>query len=388
MSTALNVPPPDFMNDEDIRIFADMVGAFFKRHAPPTRTKAWRAAGQVERAFWTEAGQAGLLGLMVPAAYGGPGGDLRHEIILVDAQARHDVDGFAASLHNVIITPYVIDYGTHEQKQRWLHRLVNGDLIAAVAMTEPDAGSDLQAIRATALRDGNGYRINGQKTYISNGQLANFIVVVAKTDPAARGRGISLLVVETDQAEGFRRGRNLDKVGQDAADTSELFFDNVWVPAENLLGLTEGQGFAQLMGQLPRERLIIAVQAAAEMERALEVTLDFVRHRRVFGQAVLDYQNTQFRLAECKTLATIARVFVNHCIGQALAGTLDDSTAAMAKYWTTDTLCKIVDECLQLHGGAGYMNEYLIGRMYRDARVSRIYGGTNEIMKILIARGL
>lgn len=384
----LDVPPPAFMQDDEIRMFADAVNTFFKREAPPARTRAWRQAGQVEREFWESAGAAGLLGLMVPQAYGGPGGDLRHEIVLVDSQARHDVDGFAASLHNVIITPYVIEYGTHEQKQRWLPKLVSGEFIAAVAMTEPDAGSDLQAIRATAKKDGNGYRINGQKTYISNGQLANFIVVVAKTDPAARGRGISLLVVETAQAEGFRRGRRLDKVGQDAADTSELVFENVWVPSENLLGLTEGQGFAQLMGQLPRERLIIAVQAAAEMERALEVTLDFVKQRKVFGQSVLDYQNTQFRLAECKTLATIARVFVNHCIGLALEAKLDNSTAAMAKYWTTDTLCKIVDECLQLHGGAGYMNEYLIGRMYRDARVSRIYGGTNEIMKVLIARGL
>jgi acyl-CoA dehydrogenase len=384
----LDVPPPDFMFDEDISIFADSVDGFFRREASGKRAAQWRADGQVERGFWEAAGAAGLLGLMVPEEYGGPGGDLRHEIVLAQVQARHEVDGFASSLHNVIITPYVIEYGTHEQKLRWLPKLVSGEMIAAVAMTEPDAGSDLQAIRTTALRDGNGYRINGAKTYISNGQLANFIVVVAKTDPAARGRGISLLVVETESAEGFRRGKRLDKVGQDAADTSELFFDNVWVPAENLLGLEEGQGFKQLMGQLPRERLIIAVQAVAEMEQALAVTLEFVKQRKVFGQSVLDYQNTQFKLAEAKTQATIAKVFVHHCIAQALAGTLDNATAAMAKYWTTDTLCKIVDECLQLHGGAGYMNEYVIGRMYRDARVSRIYGGTNEIMKVLIARGL
>ena len=384
----LDVPPPAFMNDDGLRMFEDSVARFFDREAPPERVAQWRREGQVEREFWHKAGEAGLLGVTVPEAYGGVGGDIRHEMVLVDQTVRKGVSGFAISLHNVIVTPYIIAHGTEEQKQRWLPKLVSGERVAAIAMSEPDAGSDLQAIRTTAVRDGNGYRIRGQKTFISSGQVADLIVVVAKTDPAARARGISLLVVETDEAEGFRRGRKLDKVGQDAADTSELFFDDVWVPAQNLLGPEEGRGFAQLMAELPKERMIIAFGSVVEMERAIETTLDYVKQRRVFGQSILDFQNTQFKLAECKTEATIARVFVNHCIAQLLEGKLDGTTAAMAKYWTTDTLCKIVDECLQLHGGWGYMNEYLIGRMYRDSRISRIYGGSNEIMKVLIARSL
>jgi alkylation response protein AidB-like acyl-CoA dehydrogenase len=384
----LDVAPPDFMDDENLRLFENAVERFLEREAPPERVAAWRKAGQVELEFWRQAGTAGLLGMMVPEAYGGPGGDFRHEIVLADQLARRDISGFAASLHNVIVTPYIIAHGTDEQKQRWLPGLVSGALISAIAMSEPDSGSDLQAIRTTALRDGNGYRINGQKSFISNGQLANLVIVVAKTDPAARSRGISLMVVETEAAEGFRRGRKLEKVGNEAADTSELFFDNVWVPAQNLLGLAEGHGFGQLMAELPRERLLIAVQAAAEMERALEATLDYVKQRKAFGQRIIDYQNSQFKLVECKTKATIARVFVNHCIGQQLAGKLDATTAAMAKMWMTDTLCEIVDECVQLHGGYGYMTEYPIGRLFRDTRVSRIYGGSNEIMKVLIGRTL
>jgi alkylation response protein AidB-like acyl-CoA dehydrogenase len=384
----LDVAPPDFMDDENLRLFENAVERFLEREAPPERVAAWRKAGQVELEFWRQAGTAGLLGMMVPEAYGGPGGDFRHEIVLADQLARRDISGFAASLHNVIVTPYIIAHGTEEQKQRWLPGLVSGALISAIAMSEPDSGSDLQAIRTTALRDGRGYRINGQKSFISNGQLANLVIVVAKTDPAARSRGISLMVVETEAAEGFRRGRKLEKVGNEAADTSELFFDNVWVPAQNLLGLAEGRGFGQLMAELPRERLLIAVQAAAEMERALEATLDYVKQRKAFGQRIIDYQNSQFKLVECKTKATIARVFVNHCIGQQLAGKLDATTAAMAKMWMTDTLCEIVDECVQLHGGYGYMTEYPIGRLFRDTRVSRIYGGSNEIMKVLIGRTL
>ncbi len=386
--TVLDVAPPDFMDDENLRLFENAVERFLEREAPPERVAAWRKAGQVELEFWRQAGTAGLLGMMVPEEYGGPGGDFRHEIVLADQLARRDISGFAASLHNVIVTPYIIAHGTEEQKQRWLPGLVSGALISAIAMSEPDSGSDLQAIRTTALRDGNGYRINGQKTFISNGQLANLVIVVAKTDPAARSRGISLMVVETEAAEGFRRGRKLEKVGNEAADTSELFFDNVWVPAQNLLGLAEGHGFGQLMAELPRERLLIAVQAAAEMERALEATLDYVKQRKAFGQRIIDYQNSQFKLVECKTKATIARVFVNHCIGQQLAGKLDATTAAMAKMWMTDTLCEIVDECVQLHGGYGYMTEYPIGRLFRDTRVSRICGGSNEIMKVLIGRTL
>ncbi|WP_407695550.1 acyl-CoA dehydrogenase family protein [Sphingomonas psychrotolerans] len=255
-------------------------------------------------------------------------------------------------------------------------------------MSEPGAGSDLQAIRTTAVRDGNGYRINGAKTFISNGQIADFIVVVAKTDPAAGGKGVSLLVVETEQAEGFRRGKALDKIGLDAQDTSELFFDDVWVPADNLLGTSEGQGFRQLMAELPRERLVIAVSSVITMERAVAVTTEYVKERQAFGQRVFDFQNTQFKLAECKAKTEVARVYVNDCIERQLAGTLDLTSAAIAKLWVTESEWQVVDECLQLHGGYGYVNDYPIARMWRNARVQRIYGGSNEIMKLLIARSL
>jgi len=281
-----------------------------------------------------------------------------------------------------------VAHGSEEQKRRWLPSLANGDFIGAIAMSEPGVGSDLQRIRTTAKRDGNGYRINGQKTFITNGQLANFIVVAAKTDPAQGARGVSLLVVETDNAEGFRRGRKLSKLGNEAHDTSELFFDDVWVPADNLLGPDEGVGFKQLMTELPRERLIIAIQAMAMIEVALEDTIAYVKQREVFGQSLFGFQNTQFKLAEAKTEATIARTFVNACLGEALAGTLTTTKASMAKYWLTELQNKIVDDCLQMYGGYGYMTEYRIGRMYKDARVSRIYGGTNEVMKVLIARSL
>ena len=255
-------------------------------------------------------------------------------------------------------------------------------------MTEPGAGSDLQGVKTTAKRDGNHYVINGSKTFITNGQLANLILVVTKTDPSAGAKGTSLFVVETDQVDGFRRGRNLDKVGMKSNDTSELFFDDVRVPADALLGPEEGQGFVQLMQQLPQERLLIAVYAIARIERALTVTVDYVKQRKAFGKSIIDFQNSQFVLAECKTEATIAKVFVDNCIERHLKGGLDATTASMAKYWLTDLQCKIIDKCLQLHGGYGYMDEYPISRMYRDARVERIYGGSNEIMKVLIARSL
>lgn len=386
--SVLNVPPPAFMQDEEIRMFEASVARFFDEHAPPERTARWRAEGQVEREFWREAGQAGLLGLSVPAEYGGIGGDFRHDLVLFEQVSRKDVSGFAASLHNGIVTPYVVAHGTEEQKRRWLPGLCNGDLVSAVAMSEPAVGSDLQSIRTTAIRDGDGYRINGAKTFISSGQLANLIVVAAKTDPSARAKGVSLLVVETDKVEGFRRGRKLDKVGNDAADTSELFFDDVWVPAENLLGGEEGQGFRQLMTELPRERLVIAIQAITAIEMALETTLDYVKQRKVFGQSILEFQNTQFRLADLKTEGAAAKAFVNFCIEQLFAGKLDTTQASMAKLLCTELQGKVIDTCLQFHGGYGYMEEYPIARMFRDARISRIYGGSNEIMRVLIARSL
>ncbi|GIX19408.1 acyl-CoA dehydrogenase family protein [Erythrobacter cryptus] len=384
----IDVPPPAFMQDEEIAIFADAVGKFFQQHAPEKRVRKWREDGQVEREFWREAGAAGLLGVSVPSEYGGHGGDFRHDMVVIDQQAKHGVDGFAASLHNTIILPYLVRHGTEEQKKKYLPRLVTGDLVSAIAMSEPDAGSDLQNIKTTALKDGNGYRLNGSKTWISNGQLADFIIVVAKTDPNEGAKGISLLLLETEGAEGFKRGRKLDKIGLDAQDTSELFFDNVFVPADNLLGGIEGRGFYQLMGELPQERLVIAMGAMIGIEKALEVTVEYVKNRKAFGKTIWDFQNTQFTLADLKARGTAARVFVNDCIAKLLEGKLDVATASMAKYWVTELQSEVVDKCLQFHGGAGYINDYAIARMYRDTRIARIYGGSNEIMKMLIARSM
>ncbi|WP_133365807.1 acyl-CoA dehydrogenase family protein [Qipengyuania sediminis] len=384
----INVPDPAFMADEEIAVFRDAVGKFFEQHAPEKRVAKWREDGMVERAFWEEAGQAGLLGMTVPEEYGGHGGDFRHDLVVLDQQAEKGVDGFAASLHNVIILPYIVRHGTEEQKRRWLPRLVTGELISAIAMTEPGVGSDLQSITTSAVRDGNGYRLNGAKTFISSGQLANFVVVVAKTDPTQRAKGISLICLETDGAEGFRRGKQLDKVGQDAADTSELFFDDVFVPADNVLGGEEGRGFYQLMGELPQERLVIAVGAMSTIEKALDTTVEYVKGRKAFGQTIWDFQNTQFVLADLKARGTAAKVFLNDCIAKLLRSELDVTTASIAKYWLTELQGEVVDKCLQLHGGWGYINEYPIAKMFRDSRITRIFGGSNEIMKMLIARSM
>ena len=384
----IDVPQPEFMEDEEIAIFADAVGKFYQQHAPQKRVQKWRDEGQVEREFWNEAGAAGLLGVSVPVEYGGHGGDFRHDMVVIDQQSKNDVDGFAASLHNTIILPYLVRHGTEEQKQKYLPKLVTGELVSAIAMTEPGVGSDLQSITTTALKDGNGYRINGAKTYISNGQTADFIVVVAKTDPNERAKGISLMLLETEGADGFERGKKLDKIGLDAADTSELFFDNVFVPAENVLGGVEGKGFYQLMGELPQERLVIAMGACTGIEKALDTTIDYVKSRKAFGQTIWDFQNTQFVLADLKARGTAARVFVNDCIAKLLKGELDVATASMAKYWCTELQGEVVDKCLQLHGGAGYINEYPIAKMYRDGRITRIFGGSNEVMKMLIARSM
>ncbi len=386
--SAIDLPRADILRDEEIVLFEDSVGKFLRDHAPEERVAKWRKDHVVERDMWLEAGAAGLLCLSMPEAYGGAGGDFRHEVVLMEQIGKRGVDGFGAVLHNAIAAPYIFHYGSEEQKRKWLPRMATGELVGAIAMTEPGAGSDLQGVRTEARRDGNHYLISGQKTFITNGQTANLIIVVAKTDPKAGAKGTSLIVIETDEVEGFRRGRNLDKVGQDAQDTSELFFDAVRVPTANLLGHEEGKGFVQLMQQLPQERLTIAVQGMATIERALSETIAYVKERRAFGQRILDFQNTQFKLAECKTQATVARAFVDRLIGVHLDGKLDAATASMAKYWVTDLECKIVDECLQLFGGYGFMNEYPIGRMFRDSRVQRIYGGTNEIMKLLIARTL
>ena len=384
----IDVPQPDFMEDEEIAIFSDAVGKFYQQHAPEKRVLKWREDGQVEREFWNEAGEAGLLGVSVPEEYGGHGGDFRHDMVVIDQQAKHGVEGFAASLHNTIILPYLVRHGTEEQKKKYLPKLVTGELVSAIAMSEPDAGSDLQSIKTTALKDGNGYKINGSKTWISNGQTADFIIVVAKTDPSEGAKGISLMLLETDGADGFQRGKKLDKIGLDAQDTSELFFDDVFVPADNVLGGEEGKGFYQLMGELPQERLVIAMGAMTGIERALDVTMDYVKNRKAFGKTIWDFQNTQFTMADLAARGTAARIFVNDCIAKLLDGKLDVPTACMAKYWVTELQSEVVDKCLQFHGGAGYINDYAIARMYRDTRIARIYGGSNEIMKMVIARSM
>jgi len=353
----------------------------------------WHDEHMYPREVWTKAGQAGLLCASMPEEYGGAGGSFAHEAVINREYSYSGFDSFGAPLHSGIVAPYILRYGTEEQKKRWLPKLATGELIGAIAMSEPGTGSDLQGVRTTAVKKGNRYVLNGSKTFITNGQHANLIVVVAKTDPKERAKGISLMVVETDDAqglnvEGFRRGRKLKKLGMDSADTSELFFEDVSLPTENLLGPEEGQGFAQLMQELPQERLIVALHAGAMIERALALTVDYVKQREAFGKKIIEFQNTQFELAECKTEATVAKVFIDHCIERHVAGQLDTATASMAKAWCTDLLGKIADRCLQLFGGYGYMDEYPISRLYRDARVMRIYAGTNEIMKLLIARSL
>ena len=382
----LNVPRPAWMT-EDLVLLEDQARRFMAAEFAP-HVERWNEDHLYPREVWSKAGQAGLLCAGIPGKYGGAGGTFAHEAVIDREFSLAGLDAFGAPLHSGIVAPYILRYGTEEQKKRWLPRLATGELIGAIAMSEPGIGSDLQAVRTTAVKKGNGYLLNGSKTFITNGQHANLIIVVAKTDPKERAKGVSLMVVETDDASGFRRGRRLKKLGLDAADTSELFFEDVMLPAENLLGTQEGQGFAQLMSDLPQERLIVAVHAMAMIERALRLTIDYVKERQAFGKKVIEFQNTQFVLAECKTEATLAKVFLDHCIGEHVAGKLDTVTASMAKYWITDTQGKIIDRCLQLFGGYGYMEEYPISRMYRDARVMRIYAGTNEIMKVLIARSL
>jgi acyl-CoA dehydrogenase len=384
--SVLAVPLPTWMS-EDLVLLEQQARRFIANEYAP-HLERWNEQGMYERAVWTKAGAAGLLCPAIPEEYGGAGGSFAHESVIGRELSLAGFDSFGAPLHSGIVAPYILHYGTEEQKRRWLPRMAKGELVGAIAMSEPGTGSDLQAVRTTARKSGNAYVLNGQKTFITNGQHANLIIVVAKTDRSAGAKGISLMVVETDGAAGFRRGRKLKKLGLDAADTSELFFEDLQLPPENLLGSEEGQGFVQLMNDLPRERLIVTVHAQAMMERALALAIDYVKGRDAFGKKLIDFQNTQFVLAECKSEATIARVFHDHCIERYLSGGLDTVTASMAKYWITDLQGRIIDRCLQLFGGYGYMEEYPISRMYRDARVMRIYAGTNEIMKLVIARSL
>ena len=383
---AVSLPRPAWMT-EDLVLLEEQARRFITAEYVPHLDR-WAEEGMYDREVWTKAGAAGLLCPVIPEEYGGVGGTFAHEAVIARQLSLAGFDSFGAPLHSGIVAPYILHYGTDEQKRRWLPRLVTGELVGAIAMSEPGTGSDLQAVRTTANKSGNGYVLNGSKTFITNGQHANLIIVVAKTDPKAGAKGTSLFAVEADDVQGFRRGRKLKKLGMDSADTSELFFEDVQLPASSLLGTEEGQGFYQLMKELPQERLIVAVHAVAMMERALALTIDYVKQRKAFGQAIIEFQNTQFELAECKTETTIARVFLDHCIQRHVKGELDTVTASMAKYRLTDTQGKVIDRCLQLFGGYGYMDEYPISRMYRDARVLRIYAGTNEIMKLLIARSL
>ena len=383
---AIDFKNPDWYDEEDINIFREAVFGFYDREMAP-HSESFRKNKVVDRKYWNMAGEMGLLNCAIPEEYGGGGGDYRHEMIIMEELVKAKVDGFGLSLHNAIVAPYILHYGTEEQKQKWLPKMASGEFVGAIAMSEPGTGSDLQSVKTNAKKDGNGWIINGSKTFITNGGTANLIIVVADTGGEGK-HAKSLFVVETDDLEGFRRGRILDKVGMDAQDTAELFFDDMKVPADALLGTEPGMGFIQLMSELPQERLNIAVQGVAQMEAALETTIDYVKERKAFGKRVLDFQNTQFELAECKTIVHIAKTFVYDCADKHLRGELDTVTASMAKYWVTDKECQVIDRCLQLHGGYGFMNEYPIARMYRDSRVQRIYGGTNEIMKLLIARSL
>lgn len=382
----LNLPRPSWMT-EDLALLEEQARRFMAAEYVPNLDR-WHAEEVYDREVWNRTGEAGLLCAAMPEEYGGAGGNFGHEAVINREFALCGFDTFGAPLHSGIVAPYILHYGTEEQKQRWLPKMATGEMVAAIAMTEPGTGSDLQGVRTTAKKSGNGYVLNGSKTFITNGQHADLIVVVAKTDPSQGAKGVSLLVVETADAPGFRRGRKLKKLGMDSADTSELFFEEVKLPAENLLGSQEGQGFVQLMQQLPQERLIVGIHAVSMMERALRLTIDYVKERQAFGKKIVDFQNTQFVLAECKTEATAAKVFLDHCIERHMRGELDSVTASMIKYWSTDVQAKVIDRCLQLFGGYGYMDEYPISRMYRDARVLRIYAGTNEIMKLLIARSL
>jgi acyl-CoA dehydrogenase len=372
---------------EDLALLEEQARRFMAAEYVPNIDR-WHAAEIYDRAVWNKTGEAGLLCAAMPEEYGGAGGHFGHEAVIDREIILCGFDAFGAPLHSGIVAPYILHYGTEEQKRRWLPKLATGEMVGAIAMTEPGTGSDLQGVRTTARKSGNGYVLNGSKTFITNGQHADLILVVAKTDPRQGAKGVSLLVVETADAPGFRRGRKLKKLGLDSADTSELFFEDVKLPAENLLGREEGQGFIQLMQQLPQERLIVGIHAVSMMERALRLTIDYVKERQAFGKKIIDFQNTQFTLAECKTEATAAKVFLDHCLERHIRGELDTVTASMIKYWSTDVQAKVIDRCLQLFGGYGYMDEYPISRMYRDARVLRIYAGTNEIMKLLIARSL
>ncbi|GAB24530.1 acyl-CoA dehydrogenase [Gordonia polyisoprenivorans NBRC 16320 = JCM 10675] len=372
--------------NDDLTALRDLARSFCEKEVKPNIDK-FIDQHHVDRDLWNKAGELGLLCMSIPEEYGGGGGTFAHEAVLIEEQARIADSSWGVSLHNGIVAHYLLQYGSEEQKTTWLPKMASGEVVGAIAMTEPGTGSDLQNVKTKAIAQGDEYVIDGSKTFITNGAQADLIIVVAKTDASEGAKGISLILVEADR-EGFRRGRVLDKVGQRGQDTSELFFDGVRVPTSNLLGSEEGQGFIQLMQQLPQERLIIAVASVAGMETALQHTLAYTKERTAFGRPIFGFQNTKFKLAEVATESRIARVFVDDCITKHIDGKLDIPTVAMAKWWTSDRAMVVADECLQLFGGYGYMNEYPIARMWADQRVQKIYAGTNEIMKEIIARTL
>jgi acyl-CoA dehydrogenase len=370
---------------DDHEMYRETVRRFLQRECLP-RQQAWDQAGQVDRATWLKAGREGLLCASLPEEYGGGGGDFGHAAVFAEEMARSGVSGPAFGMHSDIIAPYIFRAGNEEQKRRWLPCTASGEIILAIAMTEPGTGSDLKAVRTTAVREGDEYVINGSKTFISNGLIADLIIVVCKTDPSAGAKGISLIAVEATRA-GFRRGRKLQKVGQYAQDTAELFFDNVRVPVGNRLG-DEGKGFGYLMGELPQERFTIAIGAAARLERALQDTLHYVKDRRAFDQTVWDFQNTKFKLADIKAQAVAVRTLVDYYIGEHMTRRISVQEAAIAKLFATETLWKCIDEMVQLHGGYGYMLEYPIARAFTDYRITRVFGGTSEVQRDLISRKL
>ena len=385
MNASANFVARTYVEDDGtLAMFRETVARFFELHAPPEALERWREAGVVDRDFWLAAGTAGLLAPSVPVEYGGAGGDFRFDLAVIEESGRRGLEGFGSAVHSSIVVPYLLHFATEEQKRTWLPRVVAGELILALAMTEPGAGSDLRGMRTRAVRDGDSYVLDGQKTFISNGQSADLIVVACKTED---GR-ISLIAVEAASTPGFSRGRNLHKMGREAQDTSELFFDGARVPAENLLGGLEGRGFDQMVSALPQERLVIAAMAQAMMERALSLTLAYTKDRQAFSQPLFDFQNTQFKLAEVATQVAVGRAFLESCVSKHLEGALDAVTAAMAKLWITETQWRVIDDCLQFFGGYGYMDEYPISRLLRDARIDRIHGGASEIMKTIIARSL
>jgi acyl-CoA dehydrogenase len=377
--------PPKSAWAEDLADFRELARTFCQKELTPNAER-WAAQKQVERDLWRKAGEVGLLALSIPEEYGGGGGTFAHEAVLYEEQARSGDSAWGVAVHNGIVAHYLLNYASEEKKREWLPRLASGGMVGAIAMSEPGTGSDLQGIKARAVREGDHYVINGAKTFITNGALADLVVVAVKTAPEAGAQGVSLIAVET-RTPGFRRGRVLDKVGLKGQDTAELFFDDVRVPAANLLG-EEGQGFIQLMQQLPQERLIIAVTAVAGMEAAIDQTIAYTKERTAFGRPIFNFQNTKFTLAETATEAAVARAFLDQCIERHLKGELDVLGAAMVKLWTTERVNKVVDACLQLFGGYGYMTEYPIARAWADVRISRIFGGTSEIMKEIISRTL